>query len=59
MEGRSEPRVIFSDRIDCGMVIGFDDGMTAYYSAALLHAVLPQAQMMPSDSEDAGLPQDE
>jgi hypothetical protein len=55
MEGRSEPRVIFSDRIDGGMVIGFDDGKTAYYSAALLHTALPQAQMMPSDS-DSGLP---
>ena len=33
------------------MVVGFDDGNTAYYSAALLHATLPQAQMMPSDSE--------
>jgi hypothetical protein len=59
MEGRSEPRVIFSDRIDGGMIIGFDDGKTAFYSAALLHAALPQAQMMPSDSEDSGLPQGE
>jgi hypothetical protein len=58
MDRRPEPRVIFSDRIDGGMVIGFDDGKTAYYSAALLHATLPQAQMMPSDSEDTGLPQD-
>jgi hypothetical protein len=54
MEGRPEPRVIFSDRIDGGMVIGFDDGRTAFYSAALLYATLPQAQMMPSDSEDTG-----
>ena len=59
MEARPEPRVIFSDRIDGGMVIGFDDGKTAYYSAALLYTTLPQAQMMPSDSEDSGLPQGE
>jgi len=31
--------------------LGFDDGKTTYYAAALLHATLPQAQMMPSDSE--------
>jgi hypothetical protein len=37
--------------MDNGIVVGFDDGKTAYYSAALLHAALPQAQMMPSDSE--------
>ena len=59
MEGRSEPRIIFSDRMDNGMVIGFDDGKTAYYSAALLHATLPQAQMMPSDSETGDPPQSE
>jgi hypothetical protein len=33
------------------MVIGFDDGKTAFYSAALMYAVLAQAQMMPFDSE--------
>jgi hypothetical protein len=58
MEGRPEPRVIFSDRIDGGMVIGFDDGKAAYYSAALLHAALPRAQMMPSDTEDSYPPKE-
>ena len=57
MDGRRESRITFSDRMDNGVVVGFDDGKTAYYSAALLHATLPQAQMMPSDSEDKGLPQ--
>ena len=59
MDGRGEPRVIFSHRMDSGIVICFDDGKTANFSAALLHAALPQAQMMPSDSEDSGLPQEE
>jgi hypothetical protein len=49
MNGRPNPRVTFSDRMDNGIVVGFDDGKTAYYSAALLHATLSQAQMMPSD----------
>jgi hypothetical protein len=59
MEGRSEPRIIFSDRMDNGMVIGFDDGKTAFYSAALLHSALPKAKMMPSDTEDSGPSQGE
>jgi len=53
-DGHPNPRVTFSDRMNSGLVIGFDDGKTAYYSAALLRATLPQAQMMPSDSEDIG-----
>jgi hypothetical protein len=57
MEGRFESRVIFTDRLDGGVVIGFDDGKTAFYSAALLRATLPQAQMMPSDSETGDPPQ--
>jgi hypothetical protein len=58
MEERSELRIIFTHRLDDGVVIGFDDGKTALYSAALLRATLPQAQMMASDSEDSGLPHD-
>jgi hypothetical protein len=56
MDARLDLRITFSDRMDNGIVVGFDDGKTAYYSAALLHATLPQAQMMPSDSDDSGLP---
>ena len=59
MDGRRESRITFSDRMDNGILVGFDDGKTAYYSAALLHATLPQARMLPSDSEDRGLPQGE
>ncbi len=57
MDGGRESHITFSDRMDNGIVVGFDDGKTAYFSAALLHATLPQAQMMPSDSEDSGRPQ--
>ena len=55
MDTRPDLRITFSDRMDNGIVVGFDDGKTAYYSAALLRATLPQAQAMPSDSEDVGL----
>jgi hypothetical protein len=53
MNVRSKPRVTFSDRLNDGIVVGFDDGTTAFYSAELLRSTLPQAQMMPSDAEDA------
>jgi len=53
MDDRRESRITFSDRLDNGIVVGFDDGKTAFYSAALLHATLPQAKMMPSDSVDS------
>jgi hypothetical protein len=59
IDSRPNPRITFSDRIDNGIIVGFEDGRTAYYSAELLHLTLPQAQMMPSDSEDSGLPQGE
>jgi len=58
MDPHPDPRITFSDRMDNGIVVGFDDGRTAYYSAALLHATLPQAQAMPSDSE-SGLPHEQ
>jgi hypothetical protein len=47
------------DRMDNGIVVGFDDGKTAFFPAALLRATRSQAQMMPSDSEDIGLTQGE
>jgi hypothetical protein len=56
--GRPSPRVTFSDRMNNGIVVGFDDGKTAYYSAVLLYASLPQAQTMPSNSE-SGLPHEQ
>jgi hypothetical protein len=56
MKGRPEPRIIFSDRMDNAIVIGFDDGQTARYSALLLHAALPLAQKIPSDSETGDPP---
>jgi len=46
MDGRRESRITFSDRMDNRIVVGFDDGKTAYYPAALLHPTLPQAQTM-------------
>ncbi len=53
MEPHPERRIVFADRLDNSVVIGFDDGKTALYSAALLYATLPNAQEMiePGDDE--------
>jgi hypothetical protein len=48
------PVIVFSDRLDNGMVIGFDDGKTAFFSAQLLYATMAQAQMMPVEPDDSG-----
>jgi hypothetical protein len=52
MNARPDRRITFSDRMDNGIVVGFDDGNTAYCSAALLHATLLQAQAMHSDTDE-------
>jgi hypothetical protein len=56
MDIRPEPRIVSCDRMDSGIVVSFDDGKTALYSAALLHATLPQARAMPLGSEEDWLP---
>jgi hypothetical protein len=54
MEKSPNPRIISSDRWDNAVVVSFDDGKTALYSAAFLYAALSQVRMIePSDSESA------
>ncbi|AXC16075.1 hypothetical protein ACPOL_6867 (plasmid) [Acidisarcina polymorpha] len=38
------PLVIEAQRLDGGVIVTFDDGRCAVYSAILLYATLPQAQ---------------
>jgi hypothetical protein len=52
MDIRPEPRIVSCDRVDSGVVVSFDDGKTALYSAVLLHATLSQARAMPLYSEE-------
>ena len=54
MAASPNPLIISSDRLDNGIVVYFDDGKKAFFSAALLYSVLPQTQAMPSESEDPG-----
>jgi hypothetical protein len=39
-----EPRIVSADRMDDSVIVTFDDGRCAIYSASLLYTVLPQAK---------------
>ena len=43
METNSEPRILDAERFDGGVLIGFDNGRVALYSAALLYTMFHQA----------------
>ena len=44
METKPEPRVVSAEKLSRGVVITFDDGKSALYSASLLHETFPQAE---------------
>jgi hypothetical protein len=44
MEPTPVPRVVYAERLNGGVIITFDDGKCAVYSASLLHVILPQAE---------------
>ena len=46
-----EPKVTNVDRMNGDVVVSFDDGVIALYSAALLRELLPQAQVLPEADE--------
>ncbi len=49
----SEPRIVYAERLGGGVIITFDDGKCAAYSALLLHNTLPQAtEVIDSDTEE-------
>jgi hypothetical protein len=52
VEKRPDPRIIKSDRLDNAIVVAFDDGTTALYSAALLYATLSQARVLESSASE-------
>ncbi len=39
-----DPRIVYAERMADSIIVGFDDGRCALYSAALLHATLSQAE---------------
>jgi hypothetical protein len=44
MENRSDRHILAAERLNVGVVITFDNGESAIYSAALLYSMFPQAQ---------------
>jgi hypothetical protein len=46
MKTLSVPRVVSAERLEKGVIITFDDGKCALYSASLLHATFPQAEQV-------------
>jgi len=52
MEIRPEPRIVYVERLRGGAVIGFDDGRTALYSAALLHSIYQSAEELLEQEQD-------
>ncbi len=52
------PRIINAERLDGGVIITFNDGKCAVYSASLLHAKLTEAtevdELVADDSEEPG-----
>jgi hypothetical protein len=43
MKSSSAPSITSIDKLRDGIIVMFDDGKCALYSASLLHATLPQA----------------
>jgi hypothetical protein len=52
MEYPLDHRVIAAERLEEGVVITFEDGRCAIYSASLLYETLPQAQAVEPEVDD-------
>ena len=53
MESYSTPRITGVERLVDGVIISFDDGKCALYSAFLLHAFFDQAAPLLDDSDES------
>jgi hypothetical protein len=52
METHPTPRIILADRLQGGIIVSFEDGTSAIYSAELLQAMTDRARLVtvgPSD----------
>jgi hypothetical protein len=52
MQTDHQPRIVYAERLNDGVIITFDDGKCAVYSASLLYANFPQAQEVIETEED-------
>jgi hypothetical protein len=49
MENAPQPRVIDAERLEDGVIITFEDGKTAVYSATLLRSIFYEAKELHPD----------
>ncbi len=52
MEVQSQPKIIFAERLNHGMVVTFEDGRNIFYSAELLNETAAQARDITALSDD-------
>ena len=54
MTHHPDPRIVYAKRLDGDLLVEFEDGKCALYSAALLHELYPKAdKLIPLDPPDA------
>jgi hypothetical protein len=49
MDTRPTPHILSVERLKRGVIIDFEDGKSAVYSASLLYSVLPRAELLPDE----------
>ncbi len=47
------PSLVAADRLNRGVILAFDDGSLAFYSEALLYSMLPHAERLAEDEDEA------
>ena len=52
METQAAPKILYAERLSCGVVIEFADGRCAHYSDTLLYSLLPQADAVEAKNDD-------
>jgi hypothetical protein len=50
-----QPRIVYAERLGGGVIIAFEDGKSAVYSASLLESIFSQAEELGPDDPDAPL----
>ena len=52
MDTHSDPRILSTEKYENAVLVTFEDGQCALYSASLLHATLPQAEQLAQQDKD-------
>ena len=52
IDAQTDPRILSTEKYENAVLVTFEDGRCALYSASLLHATLPQAEQLWDDEKD-------